>query len=106
MAFGTKTMSSIEVRLPSSCCLYFSEITNDVLRRCELDFIDEKKDESQLKLATYQRKMTRYYNSKVKKRSFQINDLVLRRVFLSSKELGLCTLCLNWEGPYQIEEEI
>lgn len=56
------------------------------MRGCELDFLDERKDESQVKLAAYQWKMTRNYNVKVKKRSLRVNDLVLQRVFLSSKE--------------------
>lgn len=56
------------------------------MRGCELDFLDERRDESQVKLAAYQWKMTRNYNVKVKKRSLRVNDLVLQRVFLSSKE--------------------
>ncbi|XP_022883388.1 uncharacterized protein LOC111400195 [Olea europaea var. sylvestris] len=91
MAYGTETKSSVEVGLPSPRHLHFSEITNDEHQRCDLDFIKERRDDSQKKLATYQRKMTKYYNSKVKKMSFQINDQVLRRVFLSSKEPG--TVC-------------
>ncbi|XP_022891957.1 uncharacterized protein LOC111406817 [Olea europaea var. sylvestris] len=95
MAFETEAMIPVEVGLPSPRRLHFSEITNDELRRCDLGFIEERRDDSQLKLGTYQRKMTRYFNSKVKKRSFRINDLVLRRVFLSSKEPGSGSLDPN-----------
>lgn len=66
----------------------------------------KKKDKSQAKLATYQWKMTRYYNAKVKKKSFCMNDLVLRRVFPSSKEPSTSTLGPKWEGPYYFIEEI
>lgn len=72
---------------------------------CDLDFIDEKNYEFQLRLATYQRKMTKHYNSKVKK-SFQISDLVFRIVFLTSKEQGVGTLAPNWEILYRIRKEI
>lgn len=68
--------------------LHFSEISDDELRRCELDFIDEKRDEPQLKVAAYQRKMAHYYNAKFKKRSFSIKDLMFQGVFLYSKEPG------------------
>ncbi|XP_022855998.1 uncharacterized protein LOC111377175 [Olea europaea var. sylvestris] len=85
MAFVTEAMSPVEVGLPSPRRLHFSEITNDELRGLDLDYIEERKDDSQVKLGTYQRKMTRYFNSKVKKRLFRINDIVLRRVFVSSK---------------------
>lgn len=50
-----------------------------------------------MKLASYQRKMARYYNVKVKKRSFRMGDLVLRIVFLSSKEPSVETLGPNWK---------
>ncbi|XP_022871367.1 uncharacterized protein LOC111390542 [Olea europaea var. sylvestris] len=106
MAYGIEAMSPIEVKLPSPRRLHFSEITNDELRRCDLDFIEERRDDAQLKLVIYQRKMMKYFNLKVKKRSFRINDLVLKRVFLSSKEPGTNSLGPNWEGPYKIREEI
>ncbi|XP_022889049.1 uncharacterized protein LOC111404482 [Olea europaea var. sylvestris] len=70
MAFETEAMSPVEVGLPSPRRLHFSEMINDELRRCDLDFIVERSDDSQSKLGTYQRKMSRYFNSKVKKRSF------------------------------------
>lgn len=44
-----------------------------------------EKDKSQVKFATYQWKMINYFNTKVKKMSFLIKDLVLRSVFPSSK---------------------
>lgn len=106
MAYGAEAMSPVEVGLPSPRRLQFNEISNDEIRRCELDFLGERRDASQVRLATYQRKMTKYYNKKVKKRSFRRGDLVLRRVFLNSKEPGVGTLGPNWEGPYRITEEI
>lgn len=69
-------------------------------------FLNEKRDDSQLKLAIYQRKITRYYNAKVKKKSFQINDLGLRRAFLSFKEPSVGALGPNWKVPYRMKEEI
>lgn len=58
-----------------------------------------------MKLASYQRKMTRYYNSRLKKKLFWRGDLVLRRIFLSSKEPNVGILCPNW-APYRILEEL
>lgn len=99
-------MSPVEVDVSSPRRLHFNEIMNDDLRRLELDFLEEKRDESQVKLASYQRKMMRYYNAKVKKRVFRIGDLALRRVFPSAKDPGTGTLGPNWEGPYRITAEI
>ncbi|KAL2474586.1 Uncharacterized protein Adt_35322 [Abeliophyllum distichum] len=51
-------------------------------------------------------KMTRYYNSKVRNRSFRVNEFVLKKVFQENGELGVGTLGPTWEGPYKIIEEV
>ena len=57
---------------------------------------------SQVRAATLQQVAARYYNSKVKLRHFTKKDLVLRKVFLNTKEKGVGVLGPNWEGPYRI----
>lgn len=52
MTYGVE-VSSVEIGLPSPRHLQFNEIFNDKLRRCELDFLDEKKNKSQVKLVSY-----------------------------------------------------
>lgn len=54
MAYGATVMSPIEVGLPSPLCMHFNEISNDKIRRCELDFFEERRDDSQIRLASYQ----------------------------------------------------
>ena len=71
-----------------------------------LDLIDEKREDSQLQLTHYQQKITRYFNSKVKRHSFGLGDLVLRRVFLANKDPKDGALGPNWEGTYQIVEVV
>ena len=69
-----------------------------------LDSIDEIREKAQLRVAAYQQKVARYFNSKVKERKFNVGDLVLRRVFLNTRDPTAGVLGPNWEGPYQIEE--
>ena len=69
-----------------------------------LHSIDEKCEQAQLRVAAYQQKVARYFNSKVKERNFNVGDLVLRRVFLNTRDQAARVLGPNWEGPYQIEE--
>ena len=57
-------------------------------------------------MAAYQKKVTKYFNSKVKNIKFAIGDMVLRRVFPATQEPGVGVLGPNWEGPYEIEDEI
>lgn len=49
-------LSSVEVKLFSSRHLHFNVIFNNELRRCEINFLEERMDDLQVKLATYQRK--------------------------------------------------
>lgn len=106
MTYRMEAMSPIEVGLPSPQWLHFNEVSNKELRRCELDFFEERMNRLQSKLAMYQRKMTRYYSSKVKKKALCVNGLVFRRVFFSTKEPQVETFGSNREGPYSVREEV
>lgn len=99
ITYGIEAMHSVEAGLPLPRLLHFNEVSNDELRRCKLDLLEEMRNDSQVKLASYQRKMTRYFNEKIKKRSFHRGELVLRKVFLSSKEPNIRTLGPSWEDP-------
>lgn len=69
-AYGAKAMSHVELGLSSPCHLQSNEIFNDEFRRYELDF--SMKDEQILNKISClpTKKVTRYYNSMVKKKSF------------------------------------
>ncbi|XP_022857284.1 uncharacterized protein LOC111378334 [Olea europaea var. sylvestris] len=105
MTYGAEAMSPVEVGVPSHRRIYFNEISNDEARISELHFLEEKRDASQMTLAKYHHKMTRFYNSKVKNRTLRLGDLVLKRVFQSSKPTGSGVFDPNWEGPYRIRGE-
>ena len=63
---------------------YESE-ANMVNHRLQLDLLEEIRTHSQERLVAYQQRTTRYYNSKVKARPFQVGDLVLRKVMPHTK---------------------
>lgn len=54
MAYEVEDMSPIKVGIPSPRRLQFNEISNDELRRWEHDFLNEMRNESEIKLAIYQ----------------------------------------------------
>ena len=45
-----------------------------------LDLLEAKRERAQLRLATYQQRAARYYNSRVRERRFRVGELVLRKV--------------------------
>ncbi|KAG7559454.1 Ribonuclease H-like superfamily [Arabidopsis thaliana x Arabidopsis arenosa] len=83
-----------------------NEESNSKLLEDVLDTIDERRDQSLIRLHNYQQLTARYYNSKLKNRPLNVGDFVLRRVFDNTKEEGAGKLGINWEGPYQIIEKI
>ena len=45
-------------------------------------------------------KTKRYYDQRVKPRSYKSGDLVLKKLLLARKDLAHGKLGPNWEGPY------
>ena len=99
-------MLPIEVEIPTIWCHVYNQAENQSQLEESLDLIEERRDEAQLKNAAYQQRATQYSNRKVRDRKFGLGDLVLRRVFLATRDPSTGVLGPNWEGPYQIESII
>lgn len=56
MAYRAEAISSVEVGLPLSRHLHFNKSTNDGLKKYELDFLEEMRDNTQVKFASYKQK--------------------------------------------------
>ncbi|KAL5545130.1 hypothetical protein UlMin_008914 [Ulmus minor] len=102
LAYGVEAVIPIEISLPTLRVDNFDEENNDVLLALATDLLEEKRETSQVRAAALQQTIARYYNSKVKLRCFVKGDLVLRKVFLNTKEKGVGVLGPNWEGPYRV----
>ncbi|KAL5539414.1 hypothetical protein UlMin_045365 [Ulmus minor] len=102
LAYGVEAVIPIEISLPTFRVDNFDEESNAVLLALATDLLEEKREISQVRAAALQQTIARYYNSKVKLRRFVKGDLVLRKVFLNTKEKGVGVLGPNWEGPYRV----
>ena len=60
---------------------------NDEALRLNLDLLDEKREQVLRRTEDYQRKTARYYNQKVKPRSYMPGDLVLKKLLPGYYEL-------------------
>ena len=65
LAYGYKAMVPVEQGASFLSRDNFDLEQNIILQRCELDFLEEKWRDSQLWVAAYQRRIARYFNSKV-----------------------------------------
>ena len=70
----------MELEVPSHRVTYYDPVSNQDLL-LELDFINEKHEEANLRAAAYRHRVARYYSEKVRPRIFDVGDLVLKRVF-------------------------
>ena len=69
-----------EVGLTSYKVHNHDENKNDKAMRLQLDLVDELRTAAKQRLAWYQDRVAKYYNSQVHHRDFQVGDLVLRKV--------------------------
>lgn len=74
--------------------------------RLELDLIDEKRADALTHLAVQERKVERYYNSKVILQKFTDESLVLRKVFQNTKVKRAEELRPTWEGLYHVHKAL
>ncbi|XP_074374795.1 uncharacterized protein LOC141715216 [Apium graveolens] len=81
---------------------YNSE-TNEVNHRLYLDMIEETREDAQIRIAAYQQRIARHYNSKVRAPTFKVGDMVLCRVMPNTKVVSHGVFGANWEGPCKIK---
>ena len=106
LAFGTEAVAPVEVGLKSPRIELATVEHNDEALRLNLDLLDEKREQVLRRTEDYQRKTARYYNQKVKPRSYRLGDLVLKKLFPVRKNPTHGKLGPNWEGPYIISRII
>ena len=102
LAFGTEAVAPVEIGLKSPRIELATVEHNDEALRLNLDLLDEKRKQVLRRTEGYQRKTARYYNQKVKPRSYMPGDLVLKKLLSARKNPTHGKLGPNWEGPYII----
>ncbi|KAK3010618.1 hypothetical protein RJ639_010794 [Escallonia herrerae] len=102
LACGTEALIPVEIGLPSLRLLTYDPNMNDEALRCNLDLLDEQRDQAQLRLAAYQQRVARYHDRRIHPLAFCIGDLVFRRVAASNPRDAIGKLSQNGEGPYRV----
>ena len=86
LAYGSEAVILAEVGLTSYRVDHHDERKNDEAMSLELDLLDEVKTIAEQRLARYQDLMAKHYNSRVKHKGFQVEDLVLRKVMGTTRD--------------------
>ena len=102
LAFGTEAIIPAELGSGNLRVETFGAEANNKGLKLHLDLLQEKRDQAQITMLAYQERISRYFNRKVKSRSFKVGDLVLRKVTLTTRDFTKRKLTPNWEGPYKV----
>jgi transposase InsO family protein len=74
LAFGVIAVIPIEIGSPSFRIQHYNLGFNSEGLKLHLDLLEEKREEARVRTSTYKAKAARYYNKKVKPRSFNTGD--------------------------------
>ncbi|XP_042446359.1 uncharacterized protein LOC122031298 [Zingiber officinale] len=98
LVYGDKAVVPVEVELKFNRIQHYSE-DNVERRLLELDFVDETCDKEVVQLMAYRQRMRQNYNRRVIPRSFQVSDLVWKKVKLVG---DVTKLEAPWTGPFKV----
>ncbi|KFK42631.1 hypothetical protein AALP_AA1G020200 [Arabis alpina] len=106
LAYGIEAMAPAEVSVNSLRreIMTTDPDLNDRMLMDNLDHIEEERGRALVRIQNYQQIAARYYNKRVRSRSFSVGDLVLRKVYENTAEYKAGKLGAHWEGPYQVSK--
>ena len=98
---GAEAVLPADVRFEAPQIVAYNEKTSIQALQDAVDLADEARDIALARTAIYQQGLRNYHSRRVRTRSFDKGDLVLRL-----KQKGHLKLESPWEGPYVIAEVI
>ena len=105
LVYGMEAVLPIEVQIPSLRIMKDADLSEDdwiQTRLDQLNLIDEKRLTAICHGQTYQKRMIRAFNKKVRPQEYQVGDLVIKRIILpQSDPRGKWTP--TYEGPFVVK---
>ena len=106
LAYGIEAVALVEVGLKSPRVEFVSAEYNEEVLRLNLDLLEEKREQVLKRAEDYHKKTARYYDRKVRPKSYKPGDLVLKKLLLTRKDPMHGKLGPNWEGPYIVSRVV
>ena len=103
LVYGAEAVLPSDIRHDSPRVAAYVEADNEIARQDSLDALEEERDLAASRSAIYQQDLRRYHSRRVRSRTFQEGDLVLR---LIQKQTGMHKLSSPWEGPFVISKNL
>ncbi|XP_022872734.1 uncharacterized protein LOC111391716 [Olea europaea var. sylvestris] len=101
LAFGIEATIPVEISLPSPRRMMPDSLEHTTEH---LDLLEEVREQAALRVASYQSRVARHFNSRVRSWRFRAGDLVLRKAEAAGHALG--KLGPIWEGPFEVIRQI
>ncbi|GKG25615.1 hypothetical protein Tco_0398761, partial [Tanacetum coccineum] len=77
LTFGTEAVIPAEIGMPTYRTAAVDALHNDEMLRLNLDLLEEKRERAAICEGKAKRKMTKYYNARVRGVTFRPGDFVL-----------------------------
>ena len=85
LAYGSEAVIPTEIEFPTHRVQMYDLQKNAEERRLDLDLIEERREDAEIRQASYQQRTTRFYNQRVKQRPIAVGDLVLKKTWKKPK---------------------
>ena len=106
LAFGTEAVDPVEAGLKSPRIELASTEHKEEVLRLNLDLLEENREQVLKRMEDYHRKTARYYDHRVKPRSYKTGGLGVKKLLPARKDPTHGKLGPNWEGPYIVSRII
>ena len=101
LVYGAEAVIPTDIEFDSPRVTMYTEEEAEEAHQDSVDLLEEGRLLALSRSSIYQQSLRRYYNRKVRPRSFQEGDLVLR---LIQRTAGQHKLSAPWEGPFIISK--
>ncbi|XP_042456768.1 uncharacterized protein LOC122041218 [Zingiber officinale] len=98
LVYGGEAVVLVEVGVESDRVRFYEE-GNGERSLMELDLVDEVRDKATIRIMAYRQRMSQNYYRRVILKSFQVGDLVLKKIKLVG---DITKLEAPWVGPYKV----
>ncbi|GJQ91605.1 reverse transcriptase domain-containing protein [Tanacetum coccineum] len=102
---GTEAVIPVEIGMPIYRTAAIDVVHNDEELRLNIDLLEEKREHTAICEAKAKRKMTKYYNARVRGVTFRPGDFVYHSNDASHAVAG-GKLGPKWEGPYEVTKAL
>jgi hypothetical protein len=99
LVYCSEAILPADVIWNSSAVEHYDEGVSEDSRRVDIDNLEEARCAALVQSARYLEGIRRYHDRNVKERSFNVGDIVLRRI---QNTEGLHKLSSHWEGPFTV----